>query len=212
MAQANSKKRPLRQQYPKEYRTWGSMRTRCRNPNHSSYPNYGGRGISVCGRWELSFENFFADMGPAPTPLHSIDRIDNNRGYWCGKCPECRDLSHPANCRWATLEEQYLNRRTWADRKRHPSPMGERRFRGLRYNGWFRAALSRKRKQPQLYCHATGQGRIVVGGRSYYLGKYGSADTQARFEEIVGLWKQIRGLKIGITPPASHVNIQILPP
>jgi hypothetical protein len=86
-----------------EYRTWGSMIQRCTNKNHKQYPDYGGRGITICERWRFSYENFLADMGRRPDKFHSLDRIDNARGY------------EPENCRWATWDQQNNNRRQWGE-------------------------------------------------------------------------------------------------
>ena len=83
-----------------EYRAWCSMITRCTNPNRKKWPDYGGRGITVCERWRNSFENFLADMGPRPSPKHSVDRYPNNDGNY-----------EPGNVRWATKAEQANNRR-----------------------------------------------------------------------------------------------------
>lgn len=81
-----------------EYKSWSGMRDRCNNPRNRAYRNYGARGITVCERWE-SFDAFLADMGKRPSPRHSVDRIENDRGY------------EPGNCRWATKKTQGRNRR-----------------------------------------------------------------------------------------------------
>ena len=61
-----------------EYFVWKSMKARCTNPRDKYFCNYGGRGVSVCDRWMISFENFLADMGPRPAKGYDIDRIDND--------------------------------------------------------------------------------------------------------------------------------------
>jgi hypothetical protein len=82
-----------------EYGSWCAMKARCCNPKTPHFHLYGGRGITVCDRWLNSFENFLADMGAKPSKAHSLDRIDNSRGY------------EPGNCRWATGTMQCRNRR-----------------------------------------------------------------------------------------------------
>jgi len=92
--------------YNREYRIWLMMHTRCYNDTHMAYKHYGGRGIKIHESWnrfeagmDQGFENFIRDVGPAPTPKHSIDRINVDGNY------------EPGNVRWATDWEQAQNRR-----------------------------------------------------------------------------------------------------
>ena len=77
---------------------WRSMRERCTNKLHKHWGHYGGRGISICKRWE-TFENFANDMGERPSLKHSLDRFPNPDGNY-----------EPSNCRWATSKQQNNNR------------------------------------------------------------------------------------------------------
>lgn len=99
------------ERHPPEYRSWCAAKSRCNNPNVSCSPNYSGRGIAMCARWSASFQAFFDDLGSRPTVQHSIERIDNGKGYWCGECDECVSNGQTANCRWATRGEQNRNTR-----------------------------------------------------------------------------------------------------
>lgn len=80
------------------YKSYHAMKERCLNTNHQAYEFYGGRGITICNRWLLSFENFIEDMGERPEG-RTLDRINNNEGY------------SKMNCRWATKSEQNKNKR-----------------------------------------------------------------------------------------------------
>lgn len=81
----------------KTYRSWMHAKGRCRNKSDKRYMDYGGRGITFCKEWD-KFENFYRDMGEAPDGM-SIDRIDNNKGYF------------KENCRWSDVYDQGTNKR-----------------------------------------------------------------------------------------------------
>jgi len=112
----NGKKRP-------EKSAWENAKQRCFNPNDPDWPNYGGRGITMCEEWRRSFTRFFLDMGERPSPRHSLDRIDVNGHY------------EPSNCRWATFHQQALNKR---------ARQGTSEFRGVELfrNGKWRARVT----------------------------------------------------------------------
>ncbi len=84
----------------KEYIIWGGIVARCYDEKNQAYPSYGGRGILMSDEWRNSFQAFFNDMGKRPSIKHSIERIENDKGYFNG------------NCKWATKKEQARNRRT----------------------------------------------------------------------------------------------------
>lgn len=82
-----------------EYKAWAAMINRCRpTAPPKTRELYFGRGIRACARW-LDFPAFLEDMGSKPTPQHTLDRIDNSKGY------------EPGNCHWATPKQQAANRR-----------------------------------------------------------------------------------------------------
>jgi hypothetical protein len=85
-----------------EYRAWVAMKNRCLNPNQARFKDYGGRGIKICRCWlgKNGFRNFLADMGPKPSPAHSMDRKKTDRNYT------------KSNCKWATRIEQARNARS----------------------------------------------------------------------------------------------------
>ena len=79
-----------------EYRIWSLIVQRCTNKDNPAYSRYGGRGITICRRW-LSYRNFLADMGRRPTDKHSVERKNNDKGYF------------KANCVWLLKKHQSRN-------------------------------------------------------------------------------------------------------
>ncbi len=95
------------------YRLWAGMRQRCTNSDCDSYPNYGGRGITICDEWG-DFWKFVDDMGDRPSAHHSIDRINSDGNY------------EPSNCRWATPKEQAWNKRSCVLPEEHRKLLSDR--------------------------------------------------------------------------------------
>ncbi|HBG49462.1 MAG TPA: AP2 domain-containing protein [Cyanobacteria bacterium UBA9971] len=82
----------------KEYYTWRNIINRCLYKDGINYPDYGGKGITICDEWKNSFMKFVNDVGLCPDDKSSLDRIENTKGYY------------KENCRWATCSEQAMNR------------------------------------------------------------------------------------------------------
>jgi hypothetical protein len=78
----------------KIYGVYLQLKARTLRKSHIQFSRY--RKLGLCKRW-LKFENFLKDMGYPPSDKHSIDRINNNKGY------------SKANCRWATRTQQNRN-------------------------------------------------------------------------------------------------------
>lgn len=102
-----------------EYKVWVSLRRRCRDPKSESYAGYGGRGIQPCVGINSDFTYFVIAIGERPLEyeevsgraVYSVERIDNNGGYWCGQCSDCIANNRTKNIRWATSKEQANNTR-----------------------------------------------------------------------------------------------------
>jgi hypothetical protein len=82
-----------------EYMIWALAKGRCTNPKNPRFPQYGGRGITMAPEWINDFAAFYEHLGPRPSALHSIERIDTDKGY------------EPGNCKWATVAAQNRNTR-----------------------------------------------------------------------------------------------------
>lgn len=83
-----------------EWFTWMGMIQRCENKKNPQYKDYGGRGIRIYPRWRKSYPAFLLDVGRRPSPSHTLNRKNNNKGYY------------PGNVNWATWSEQNRNRRS----------------------------------------------------------------------------------------------------
>ncbi len=93
-------------------KAWVAMKQRCYNSNNPSYHGYGGRGIKVCEFLRGSALNLCSSIGIKPNNREiSLDRIDNNLNYSCGRCPECVEKGWSLNIRWATRRIQNRNKR-----------------------------------------------------------------------------------------------------
>lgn len=85
-------------QQRREWRIWKGLKDRCCNPRHSSFPDYGGRGVRLCEHWQKAFVHFLQDMGDCPEANSQIDRISSIGDY------------EPGNCRWVSPSENCNNR------------------------------------------------------------------------------------------------------
>jgi hypothetical protein len=107
----------LKSNWP-EYRIWCQIKDRCLNRNSHAYDDYGARGIFICDEWRNNFDAFVESIGRRPTPKHTLDRKDNDKGY------------EPGNMRWTTRRVQALNTRV-----RRDSTSG---IKGVQWNKGFR--------------------------------------------------------------------------
>ena len=134
----------------KEYRTWKGIKGRCYRKNQKDYSRYGAKGIKVCDRWINSFENFFEDMGKAPSPRHQIDRIDNTGDY------------SPTNCKWSTPRENACNKcrsKIW-------------HIKGLIFDSAISAATHFGVHESTVWAWCTGKNRTRIRQDCYFVERY----------------------------------------
>ncbi len=103
-----------------------SIYGKCNNAGHSANKWYKEKKVNLCKAWleyEIGLPKFkkqIEDLGPKPTPAHTIDRINNSLGYCCGQCEECAEKGWPMNLRWASKTEQAVNRDQQKNTKIYP--------------------------------------------------------------------------------------------
>ena len=124
------------------YFAWINMKQRCYNKETDNYKHYGGRGITVSSSWLSSFSRFHSDMGDRPSNKHSLDRIDNDKGYSVD------------NCKWSTVTEQRMNRRQFKSETGH---------RNITMNGrLFQVQMTRQSRKLSFGAHETLEKAIIV--------------------------------------------------
>jgi hypothetical protein len=86
--------------YSRIYRLYRSLLARCYYKKDKAFERYCGRGIKVCKEWKNNFKKFYDwAINNGYKDKLTIDRIDNDKGYF------------PKNCRWITVKEQCNNKR-----------------------------------------------------------------------------------------------------
>lgn len=96
-----------------EYKAWSRMHTRCFNEKSDGYSRYGACGITICSRWQTSFEEFLLDVGPRPSAKHVLARVNTDGHYACGRCPECEAKNWPRNGVWLSQLVRNQTRKAW---------------------------------------------------------------------------------------------------
>ncbi len=91
-------------------KTWEWIKARCLNKKNPQFRNYGGRGIKICQNILQGPHVLFKILGERPEKF-TIERKDNDIGYTCGRCKECKSKGWPLNIKWASMKEQARNTR-----------------------------------------------------------------------------------------------------
>jgi hypothetical protein len=160
-----------------EYQRWIGMKARCLNPTHPSYPWYGAKGITVHPLWMNDFPAFLSEIGPCPTPKHTVDRIDGTKGY------------EPGNVRWATMREQNRNKsnlRVVSYRGQSKTVAEWAELRGMS-GGTILSRLNRGLSPAK----ALSRQKTLGGAPSRKLSAHGRTMTLAEWSKELGLSRQV---------------------